>query len=384
MKKYITFILILVAVSIHTHALYVPVDFGFDLNLTTNDITESSDRLFVTAAEKLAIGKTVNTAPSNGSNLVVVERGQSIQLAINMMLAGNSNAGGTVFVNPGIFVGNLSIPSGVSLVGSGIGVTTVKQPDGSNENVVTVLNSNNWSISNLTIDGNKINNPTGDNGLVIFGGNHFKVSNVESKDNKLKGMVIAADVAHVEDGLFEYNDTHDNGQDGGPILASGTITSGFKCRRIAVIGNKAHHNIQYGIAAVTPDTFYAQVEDSIFDGNTAYSNGTYGMEFKGGYKLKIINNTSYLNGYHGLNLGLHTHAQFKVRASIVANNQVYNNSKALAGYAGLNRQYMEYTLVEGNIVFDDQSPNSQKGLTDSGNNGSTNVVVNNIVYNNLP
>jgi hypothetical protein len=88
-KKYTSYLFVLLlALRVTASAYSFPVNipsFNIDTTITTSDVVESTDRLFVTAAEKAAIGTTGGgyTGPSIDSNLMVVEQGESIQVAMN-------------------------------------------------------------------------------------------------------------------------------------------------------------------------------------------------------------------------------------------------------------------------------------------------------------
>lgn len=97
----------------------------------------------------------------------------------------------TVFMPPGVYlVDSITIPVGVKLIGSGIGITTIK----ANSVVNTIKLSEGASLENLTVDGNsKVNY----SGVLIDNANDCKVINVESKNNGYHGIAITTGLRNV-------------------------------------------------------------------------------------------------------------------------------------------------------------------------------------------
>ncbi len=89
--------------------------------------------------------------------------------------------GGIIFVPPGTYRAKATVDTKVSLQGAGIDISTIKLPDGANDHVVQVPNfaaliagnsttsPNNFSIRDITIDGNKANQSAGDYyGIAVY------------------------------------------------------------------------------------------------------------------------------------------------------------------------------------------------------------------------
>lgn len=119
--------------------------------------------------------------------------------AVAAAAAAASAAGGGIvrFPRGTTLAASIPIYTGAHYLGAGYGATTVKQPNGTNAPVfitdqfasLTGTNTSGgpytWSVRDLTVDGNKANNPSGGNGLSIYGSNftlaHLRIINCRGK-----------------------------------------------------------------------------------------------------------------------------------------------------------------------------------------------------------
>jgi hypothetical protein len=79
--------------------------------------------------------------------------------------------GGSIEFGPFVYVAtNFAIStSGISLRGAGVNATTLKLKDGQNSSFIAFLDVDGGEVANLTIDGNRANNPTGTDKVALIG-----------------------------------------------------------------------------------------------------------------------------------------------------------------------------------------------------------------------
>lgn len=308
-----------------------------------------------------------------------------IQAAIT---ATSSAGGGFVYLTAGTFntAAPISGASNVTVVGLGMGATIVKQASGINDNVFSCIGKSNVYFKFLTIDGNKANNASGDNGINFDGCNNYGTSYIESKNNKLKGLAISSDAADSINGVFEDNVLHDNDQDG-VACASGTIASGFLNKNIKIIRNFSYSNTQYGIGITVPADTYNGVVQPHIEQNLCYLNGTFGLQISGSKGARVLANMLDSNGYHGIDLGnFQVATQFKITDAIVADNICKNNSHVTGGYAGIKIEWAADCRITNNKCYDDQGGSATQAYgIDDGLHSTTgyNTIENNTCYGNI-
>ena len=157
--------------------------------------------------------------------------------------------------------------------------------------VIEVLDAENITISNLTVDGSRAENIFADGcnsaGVMIMRSEKIVVGNIHLKDYNGEGIswqitenatIKNCDISgngntglHLGIGspftVIENNDVHHYEVDGL-----------FICRRVyqsKVISNKFYHNGRYGICTGHKDT------DVVFDGNHIYNNAGDGINIRG-------------------------------------------------------------------------------------------------------
>lgn len=114
--------------------------------------------------------------------------------------AASALGGGRVEFGPGVFLCQLTLFSKVHYVGQGIEATVLKLPDGANadlirsEGVAKFSGSNSrggvysWSLSHLTLDGNKSKNPSGGAGVKVYGYS-YQLENLAIRNCRGVGIV---------------------------------------------------------------------------------------------------------------------------------------------------------------------------------------------------
>ena len=238
-------------------------------------------------------GAEITVNPS-GSTIGTIDAASINQVIANLSASG----GGTVYLGPGIFYVNTAIllKTGVSVVGCGPGITTVKLTNSvaysNNANVFLAIASQadvtDWSVQNLTIDGNRTNQTEAGsqdnayNGIRAVGSSsymckRFRIFNVEPKNCVYHG-IFATD--YCSDFDIVHNNCHDNGYRG--IHCHGTTSAGTVVR-FNVSFNQCHENGLSASAGINTGLF-AFLENA-FDcrviGNSIWSEPGCGMEITG-------------------------------------------------------------------------------------------------------
>ena len=246
--------------------------------------------------------------------------------------------------------------------------TIIKQPNGSNGDVIGGDTVSNITIRDLTIDGNKVNNPTGDNGISLVDVSNIKITRVSSFNNKLKGFAISDSGSNV---VFDSIESYSNDQDG-MAFASGTTGSGKICKNIRVINSYIHDNTFYGIGLVVPDTNYARTENIMISNNHIVNNGSYGIEVFGAKAPFIIGNYIEKSGNHGIDLGSLGVDNFHVINATIMGNIIKNGATQ-----GIRVQSASNCRIISNRCYDDQGTKTQTyGLGYNNSNGSgSNILI---------
>jgi parallel beta-helix repeat protein len=267
----------------------------------------------------------------------------------------------------------INLVSNAVISGKGIGNTIIRQKANANTNVIYGLEKTDFVIRDLSIDGNKDNNPTGDNGISLYDCTRFIIERVESYNNKLKGFVLADACT---DGIFLNVEAHNNSQDG-ITFASGT-SSGKLCERNSIVNSNLHDNTIYGIGLVTPDTNYLQTQNILIQGNTIKDNGSYGIEVFGAEGPRIIGNHIEGSGNHGIDLGSISNSAYMVTNAVITGNIVKNGATT-----GIQLQSVYNSIIIGNRCYDDQVAKTQTYGIVQNNEASDNIIAYNDVTGNL-
>ncbi len=239
---------------------------------------------------------------------------------------------------------------------------------------IEVIDAVNSSISNLVVDGNRLENFIADGcnsaGVLIFRSKNIVINNVQVKDFNGEGIswqitenVIVKNCEISGSGntglhpgtgspfsVIENNDVHHNDRDGL-----------FICWRVyqsKVMGNKFHHNGRYGLCTGHKDT------DVIFEDNYIFNNESDGVHLRGEresnaphrniFVKNIIENNGTDGG--GFGLSINSPATDLVLKENVFKNSLKTQKAAIYIYkAGLkpkliNNQFDKHEL--GEVVFE--------------------------------
>ncbi len=196
----------------------------------------------------------------------------AIQAALD---AANAAGGGKVFLPAGTYISTtLTMPSKVTLAGSGIETTIIQSKSTTNVDLIkgkdfdSLTGTANtggiyaFRIENITLDGNKANNATAGYGVRVYGYD-FSMDNVRIRNFRNDGL---------------YSEWADSAAPPGP--------NGMEARMQNVV---THNNAGNGIKWVGP-------HDSIWDQVVSYSNGTTSKGIWIGNRangMQIANSHSY-------------------------------------------------------------------------------------------
>jgi hypothetical protein len=205
--------------------------------------------------------------------------------------------------------------------------------------VIDVLNAEDASVSNLVIDGNRVENFFSDGcnnaGVLILRSKRITVDNVEVRNFNGEGIswqitehvtVKNCEISgsgniglHPGTGspfsVIEHNDVHHNNRDGL-----------FICWRVyesRVTGNSFHHNGRYGICTGHKDT------DVVFENNHIFSNQSDGVHLReerednAPHRNTFIRNTIENNGTGGGGYGFSVNAPAR---DLVLKENIFRNS----------------------------------------------------------
>ncbi len=292
---------------------------------SANSSESSAQELFLNVKDHGVIG--------NG----ITDETAIIQAIIDKV--GNTG-GGTVYFPSGVYVGaNLQLYSRVHIIGAGIGATTIKLKNGANSdlfsantsyiNLSASINAGNtggitqWSIQNMTIDGNKANQSSGPSYCMRYYGYGYYLNNLNIINGYSGGVlcdwnggVNSPDYATYNLEAFISNvKVHDNNgicwQMGGPH------DSMFKSCFFYDSGNHNFHLAPNAQAVLFSQChFYSgpHLGDSCAMLCESSTNMFVGCEFEGGdYQAVILDNGNHLRGcrifvaagasYNGIKIG---------------------------------------------------------------------------------
>ncbi|WP_052469397.1 glycosyl hydrolase family 28-related protein [Pseudomonas massiliensis] len=333
----------------------------------------------------------------------------AIQAAIDAAAAAG---GGQVYIPSGTYIvsggeepsdGCLMLQSNVYMYGDGMGETTLKLADGSDQDITGIVRSaygeetHDFGLSNLTIDGNRANT-TGkvdgwfngyipgedgqDSNVTLDGveilncsGYGFDpheqtvnmvIQNCVSHGNGLDGFV--AD--YLIDSTFINNVAYDNDRHGFNIVTS---TNSF-----SLVDNLAYGNGSAGIAVQRGSEDIPSPTDITITGGSVYDNGAEGILIKMSTDVTVSGVDIYNNGSAGIRLygssdvtvvdnTLTANGQNAAVPEIIV--QSYDDTNGVSGdfYAGSNNVIESNTITGGS--------NSTYGVAERNEDGTDNNAV---------
>lgn len=170
--------------------------------------------------------------------------------------ASERTTGGIVVLGKGTYLANNSLTpgSGVAIRGMGMGRTTLKLADGADVNIFAATGISNFTLSDLTLDGNKANQSAG-NGIDFSGATNCVFRNVEFKNMFGNGLILqSTSVDNIVEGCrFSGCDSHSVSLSaahrtvvrGNIMLDSGLAGVNLgNCTYCIVEGNVIHNSVQ--------------------------------------------------------------------------------------------------------------------------------------------
>ena len=313
-----------------------------------------------------------------------------IQAAIDALPA----VGGVVRLSEGNFVLAFSIhffKSNASLIGAGIGATTLTLANGVDTRVILVQAQTNVTISHFTIDGNGLNNAGVEaEGLRVHNCSFIRISDIEVHDAYNSGIGITLGIdCHLINSIVR-NNGH-----GGVVSHGVTVSNAshrFQAVNCRVIDSQ---NMGINVSDSTAVTNYAMILGCVATGN-----GLEGFRQEGGKGHRIVNCYAAENGGHGIvideTLGMAIcgcHAYYNAGSGIAlrgchfttVTGNVCNGNAGDAGieimvWGGVN---VEKATITGNICHDDQGVRTQDYGIRIGANAHTYYIVRlNVLRNN--
>ena len=277
----------------------------------------------------------------------------AIQRALD---AAHAAGGGTVYIPAGVYIvhsasgeasdGALQIRSGVTLMGDGMGQSSLKVMDGEDSKITGIVRTpsgevtTNVVIRDLTIDGNHQNNSGEIDGFfcgvtpgsTLYDENilieRVEIMNVSrygfDPHEQTRFLTIKDSVAHDNlgdgftidfcfDTVLENNVAYGNGRYGFNIVTSS--------HDILLKDNVAHHNAASGIAVQKGSEDRPFIFDVRIEGGASYANGRNGINIKFSEKVTVFGVDIYGNASGGVLIE-------GAQDNLIQNNSIHDN----AGY----------------------------------------------------
>ncbi|GAB3468360.1 glycosyl hydrolase family 28-related protein [Azotobacter salinestris] len=314
----------------------------------------------------------------------------AIQAAID---AAHAAGGGTVYLPAGEYRvsggeqgvdGALMMKSNVYLAGAGMGETVVKLLDGWNGDVNGMIRSSgteethNFGVRDLTLDGNRDNNPEG----TVFGfysgykfgdgaDRNVTIERVEAREmsgygfdphGRTANLVIRDSVAHDNgfvgfvadhqiDGAFENNVAYNNDLHGFNVVTS---THDF-----TLTGNVAYGNGGAGLVVQRGSYDVPHAYNILIDGGSYHDNALEGVLIKLSHEVTLQNAHIYDNGTAGVRIAGAQDVQ-------LLNNRIHDNVQN-GKYPEVLLQAFDDASVTGNVYETQNTLIKGNVITTSGN-----------------
>ncbi len=218
---------------------------------------------------------------------------------------------------------NINLPSNAWLVGEGT-QTILQTPPNVQENIISTFNKDNVRITNITFDGNRLNNArqsntARQNGIYFSGSTNITIENSYVYRTVESGIQITGRDGTLSSDIKILNNTVDDTWGEGIVVFDGVSN-------VTVQGNTSSRNGELANGGYSGITIMRNIKDAAITGNTVYSNTIDGIAIDGdpGFENKNItvqNNVSYDNRMSGI--ALHDTIN-----SNILNNDCYDNKLA--------------------------------------------------------
>lgn len=269
----------------------------------------------------------------------------AIQNAINAAVSG-----GTVYFPDGTYLINSDltiVSNNVRLVGSGRS-SIIKSANASSANCIKVSNANHIIISDLQLDGNRLNQSGGvsysvNAGIRISQCDDVLVENIYVHDTYSQG-IYAENSTNL---IINKNRVHNTG-DGGIFLHP--QVNNPACTNVVISNNVVDMAGYYGITAIRSDYVTITGNDSYNNGQTDPSQG-FGIDLEGS-RYSIISNNLCHDGHGGILCRITTEggANQNCNRNTIQGNTCYNNTPAgTHGEASIQCTDSDYILIANNF-----------------------------------
>lgn len=264
----------------------------------------------------------------------------SIQSAISAATSGN---GGTVYFPKGTYSisSSLQLSSNVSLVGGGVDATVIRAANGLNTDMITTAGTGMvlfCHIANLTIDGNKANNTSG-NSIYAHLAHTWTIETVHVLNSAGVGVFFDGNASNPVVNSSLINSRIENSHNQG-------VQVGSYCSDIFIAGNTIGSNDNFaGIAIMSAEV--------MITGNRVTACADHGI-YIGGSRCTVTGNQSEGNKSSGIYID-----NFVTHCTVTGNN-CYNNGQNTSG-SSRNGIHITGSLntITGNACFDWQGTQTQ-------------------------
>lgn len=236
--------------------------------------------------------------------------------------------------------------------------------------VIEVINAENASISNLTLDGNRTENFFADGcnsaGIMIFKSKKIKVDKVHVKDFNGEGISwqITENVSIKNSEISGSGNTGLHPGTGSPLsiiennnIHHNDVDGLFICWRVyqsRVVGNKIHNNGRFGICTGHKDT------DVVFAENHIYENKSDGVNLRGERESNAPHRNTFVKNSIENNVGFGFSVNSPAKDLVLKENIFKNSAKtqkaAIYIYAGGSTPTLENNQFDkhemGEMVFE--------------------------------
>jgi trimeric autotransporter adhesin len=321
-----------------------------------------------TTATKIVAANNSTQAAKDSADFIAT--GTNDQTVINSALAALPSGAGVVYLLAGTYsvTGNIPIPSGKTLTGSGTG-TIIRASD--TIPITTLVSANSGqtvTISNLRLDGNRANQFTTIRGISTGGSAGYSViDNVTVENFNNYGVDLNSPDTRISNSVFKNNDRAIVATSGstGSIISNNIITTDtaspwgsiylVSVAAVSVTDNTIRSNTAPGIRVDTSTR--VNITGNIIDGNTG--NGITGGISQGVISGNVISN----NTAHGISVtGSET---------TVSSNKIHNNG-GTGGSHGIIVSGSRNT-VSGNDITDTAGTGNAINIS----SGTANLLSNN-------
>ena len=304
-------------------------------DLNNLDVTDKSNLVNAlnSAYTELMLNKVdKNTLMVNVKDFGAIGNGVANETAsFNKAIEYAHTYGGTVFIPKGTYMLEpILLPANTTLMGSGMNETIIKLIDGHNDAVIIASETDNITLSHMTVDGNGERKTSGST-ITLWRSRFNRIDNVRV----INSNTIGLEMSNVTNSIIE--NSHFIGSTENCVVSFSNDTVDYSIGNNIVKGNIMEEGALDGIIYNTNGGI---ISENIFRNNGKRSGWTAGGVYANAkYQLVITNNIIEANNGNGVDV-------IDCGNMIVANNISYNNNSAGIMFAGCKN-----SNIENNICF---------------------------------